>query len=271
MKLFGLDTAAQPDAKLTIDELDTYLQQSVHDNPDNSETVENEVKIFRRAVDFKDTEIVECMTPRNEIVSVPLEGTTLEQLRQVFIDTGFSKVVVYSDDIDDVVGYIHVSELLNADTDWRRHIKPVIFTPETMLANKMMRRMMTEKKSIAIIVDEFGGTSGLVTLEDLVEEIFGDFEDEHDKKRLIDIQFDENHYKFSGRVEIEKINEKYNLGIPENDEYQTIAGYILYNLEELPEQNDSFVIDGLRFTIVKRSATKINIVDVERIADADKE
>ena len=131
--------------------------------------------------------------------------------------------------------------------------------------------MMTEKKSIAIIVDEFGGTSGLVTLEDLVEEIFGDFEEEHDKKRLIDIQFDENHYKFSGRVEIEKINEKYNLGIPENDEYQTIAGYILYNLEELPEQNDSFVIDGLRFTIVKRSATKINIVDVERIADADKE
>lgn len=151
MKLFGLDTAAQPDAKLTIDELDTYLQQSVHDNPDNSETVENEVKIFRRAVDFKDTEIVECMTPRNEIVSVPLEGTTLEQLRQVFIDTGFSKVVVYSDDIDDVVGYIHVSELLNADTDWRRHIKPVIFTPETMLANKMMRRMMAEKKSMAIM------------------------------------------------------------------------------------------------------------------------
>ena len=263
MKLFGLDTAAQPDAKLTIDELDTYLQQSVHDNPDNSETVENEVKIFRRAVDFKDTEIVECMTPRNEIVSVPLEGTTLEQLRQVFIDTGFSKVVVYSDDIDDVVGYIHVSELLNADTDWRRHIKPVIFTPETMLANKMMRRMMAEKKSMAIIVDEFGGTSGLATLEDIVEEIFGEIEDEHDRTRIVARRIGVGSFIFSGRAEISMINEEFGLSIRENEEeYHTLAGYILVNLEALPKQGDEFTIGNLKFNIKKMSTTRIELIKV---------
>ena len=263
MKLFGLDTAAQPDAKLTIDELDTYLQQSVHDNPDNSETVENEVKIFRRAVDFKDTEIVECMTPRNEIVSVPLEGTTLEQLRQVFIDTGFSKVVVYSDDIDDVVGYIHVSELLNADTDWRHHIKPVIFTPETMLANKMMRRMMAEKKSMAIIVDEFGGTSGLATLEDIVEEIFGEIEDEHDRTRIVARRIGVGSFIFSGRAEISMINEEFGLSIRENEEeYHTLAGYILVNLEALPKQGDEFTIGNLKFNIKKMSTTRIELIKV---------
>ena len=263
MKLFGLDTAAQPDAKLTIDELDTYLQQSVHDNPDNSETVENEVKIFRRAVDFKDTEIVECMTPRNEIVSVPLEGTTLEQLRQVFIDTGFSKVVVYSDDIDDVVGYIHVSELLNADTDWRRHIKPVIFTPETMLANKMMRRMMAENKSMAIIVDEFGGTSGLATLEDIVEEIFGEIEDEHDRTRIVARRIGVGSFIFSGRAEISMINEEFGLSIRENEEeYHTLAGYILVNLEALPKQGDEFTIGNLKFNIKKMSTTRIELIKV---------
>jgi len=268
MKLFGLDTAAQPDAKLTIDELDTYLQQSVHDNPDNSETVENEVKIFRRAVDFKDTEIVECMTPRNEIVSVPLEGTTLEQLRQVFIDTGLSKVVVYSDDIDDVVGYIHVSELLNADTDWRRHIKPVIFTPETMLANKMMRRMMAEKKSMAIIVDEFGGTSGLATLEDIVEEIFGEIEDEHDRTRIVARRIGVGSFIFSGRAEISMINEEFGLSIRENEEeYHTLAGYILVNLEALPKQGDEFTIGNLKFNIKKMSTTRIELVKVTLVSE----
>ena len=265
---------------ITVGELDDYIQQTIEEkraekktekDKEEEEDIQNEMKIFQNALDFSNTLLRDCMRPRNEIVGVDIEKTELDVLRQRFHSTGLSKIIVYREDIDDIVGYIHVGELFHTENNWKEHIRPVEFAPESMLANKMMRRMMTEKKSIAIIVDEFGGTSGLVTLEDLVEEIFGDFEDEHDKKRLIDIQFDENHYKFSGRVEIEKINEKYNLGIPENDEYQTNAGYILYNLEELPEQNDSFVIDGLRFTIVKRSATKINIVDVERIADADNE
>lgn len=262
MKLFGLGGEEQSESGLTMDQLDTYLRQSVHDNT-GVLAVENEVKIFRRAVDFKDTEVVECMTPRNEIVAVPIAGTTREGLRDLFIRTGLSKIVVYDEDIDDVKGYIHVSELLNADADWRKMLKPVIFTPETMLANKMMRRMMAEKRSMAVVVDEFGGTAGLLTLEDIVEEIFGEIEDEHDRKRIVARTLGEGVYMFSGRVEISTINEEFGLDIRESEDYHTIAGYILENLEALPKQGDEFEIGNLKFTIKKMSTTKIELVRVE--------
>lgn len=268
MKIFGLGTDQCVDQRLTIDELDSYLQQSFEEQADKK-AEENEVKIFRRAVDFKDTEIVDCMIPRNEIVAVPLEGTTRDDLMNKFIDTGLSKVVVYKEDIDDVVGYIHVSELFNKDADWRRRLKPVIFTPETMLANKMMRRMMADKRSLVIVVDEFGGTSGLVTLEDLVEEIFGEIEDEHDHKRIVARKINDNSFMFSGRVEISAINEDYGLDLRESEEYHTLAGYILENLEALPAQGDTIEIDNLKFTIVRMGTTRIELVRVDRI-DSEK-
>lgn len=268
MKIFGLCTDQSVDQRLTIDELDSYLQQSFEEQADKK-AEENEVKIFRRAVDFKDTEIVDCMIPRNEIVAVPLEGTTRDDLMNKFIDTGLSKVVVYKEDIDDVVGYIHVSELFNKDADWRRRLKPVIFTPETMLANKMMRRMMADKRSLVIVVDEFGGTSGLVTLEDLVEEIFGEIEDEHDHKRIVARKINDNSFMFSGRVEISAINEDYGLDLRESEEYHTLAGYILENLEALPAQGDTIEIDNLKFTIVRMGTTRIELVRVDRI-DSEK-
>ena len=184
MKLFGINNDNEDSDVLTMDQLDDYLQHQL-EGKQKSEDVENEVKIFRNAIDFKDTQIGECMIPRNEIVAVSIGDVTREELIRKFIATGLSKIVVFGEDIDDVLGYIHVSELFNIEADWRKQLKPVIFTPETMLANKMMRRMLAEKKSMTIIVDEFGGTAGLVTLEDLVEEIFGDIEDEHDRKRLL--------------------------------------------------------------------------------------
>lgn len=263
MRLFGIQAGASASQLLTIDELDDYIQQSIEENTGRQE-VENEVRIFRKAIDFKDTQISECMTPRNEIVSVPVDGTSREELIDRFIDTGLSKIVVYKEDIDDVVGYIHVSELFDARVDWRERLKPVIFTPETMLANKMMRRLMSEKKSMAIIIDEFGGTAGLVTLEDLVEEIFGEIEDEHDRKRLVARTLGVNSYIFSGRVEISAINEEFGLGIRESDEYHTLAGYILDNLEALPAQGATFDIGTLRFTIKKMSTTRIELVKVEK-------
>lgn len=221
MKLCGLDTGEAAKARLTMDELDDYIQQSMEDR-ENGEAVENEVKIFRKAIDFKDTQISECMIPRNEIVAVPLAGTTREKLIKVFTATGLSKVVVYREDIDDVAGYIHISEMFNSTADWRRKLKPVIFTPETMLANKMMRRMMSEKRTLAMVVDEFGGTSGLVTLEDIVEEIFGEIEDEHDVKRLVARELPDGAYEFSGRMEISAINEDFGLDIRESEEYHTL-------------------------------------------------
>ena len=259
MRMFGIESdsvAAQP---LTIDELDDYIQQSIEENTGLQE-VENEVRIFRKAIDFKDTQIVECMTPRNEIVSIPVEGTTREELIRKFIDTGLSKIVVYKEDIDDVVGYIHVSELFNADVDWRRKLKPVLFTPETMLANKMMRRLMNEKKSMAIVIDEFGGTSGLVTLEDLVEEIFGDIQDEHDNVQLIEREVAPGIYEFSGRTEIEYINEKYHLDLPENDEYQTLAGYILCKTGQIPAKGAVVELDGFRLEVIDKSANRLELI-----------
>lgn len=267
MRLFGMKADKEEEVNLTIDQLDDYLEESIDSQPDKSE-VENEVKIFRNAIDFKDTEIVECMIPRNEIVAVSINGTTRQQLLQILIATGRSKIVVYKEDIDDVVGYIHVSELFDPAADWTQHLKPVIFTPETMLANRMMRRMMSEKKSLAIVIDEFGGTSGLVTLEDLVEEIFGDIEDEHDRSRSYGREIEPGVYEFAGRAEIEDINEKFGLDLKESDDYQTLAGYILSYTEALPAEGESYDIDGLRFTIEKMSATKIETVRVEKIGES---
>lgn len=268
MKLFGLDSAEEDKARLTMDELDDYIQQSIEDR-EAGECVENEVKIFRKAIDFKDTQISECMIPRNEIVSVPLMGTTREKLIKVFTATGLSKVVVYREDIDDVVGYIHISEMFNTGADWKRKLKPVIFTPETMLANKMMTRMMNEKRTLAMVVDEFGGTAGLVTLEDIVEEIFGEIEDEHDVKRLVARTMSDGSYEFSGRVEISAVNEDFGLEIKESEDYHTLSGYILESLQALPKQDDSFEIDNLKFTIEKMSATRIELVRVEKITADD--
>lgn len=264
MKLLGIEPANAKPGRLTVEQLDDYIQQSLAGRADTEE-IDSEVKIFRNAIDFKDTQIEECMIPRNEIVAVDLESTSRSELVNTFSSTGLSKIVVYRRDIDDIVGYIHVSELFKADTNWRDRIKPVIFTPMSMLANKMMRRMLAEKRSVVIVIDEFGGTAGLVTLEDLVEEICGEFEDEHDKKRLIARQTGENEYEFAGRVEIEQINEQFHLGIPENEHYHTLAGYILETRGELPRVNDTFTIGDLSFTVLRMSATKIKLLRVRRV------
>lgn len=265
MKLFGIKSQNASSRLLTMEELDDYIQHSIEESA-GVKTVENEVKIFQKAIDFKDTEVSECMTPRNEIVAVPLEGTSRDVLIERFIDTGLSKIIVYKDDIDDVKGYIHVSELFNAEVDWTKRIKPVLFTPETMLANKMMRRLLNEKKSMAIIIDEFGGTAGVVTLEDLVEEIFGEIEDEHDRKRIIARKIGVDAYIFSGRAEISAINDEFALNIKESEQYHTIAGFILDNLEVLPAQGDTFDIGNLRFTVKKMSTTRIELVKVQKIS-----
>ena len=171
--------------------------------------------------------------------------------------------MVYRDDIDNVLGYIHVSELFHPDSNWKEALKPVVFAPETLLANKMMRRLLAEKRSMAVVVDEFGGTSGLVSLEDLVEEIFGDIQDEHDKSRLVAKEVEPGLYEFSGRCEISSINDNFNLDIPESDEYQTLAGYILNNLGEIPSQGATIDLDNKTYTIIKKSATRLELIRVK--------
>lgn len=263
MKCFGISSDKAITTSLTMDELDDYLQQSI-DETQNKEAVENEVKIFRNAVDFKDTQIGECMIPRNEIVAVEQGNVSREQLIKKFIATGLSKIVVFREDINDIIGYIHVSELFETDHDWTTRLKPVIFTPETMLANKMMRRMLAEKRSLAIVIDEFGGTAGLVTLEDLVEEIFGEIEDEHDRHKVIARKISDNQWEFGGRAEIERINEEYDLDLKEDEDYHTLAGWILNETEALPEQGDIIRIDDYDVEILKMSSARIELVRLIR-------
>lgn len=246
---------------LSINELNDYLDDKIDDleNPEEVE-VENEVKIFHNALDFSTTQLRDCMAPRNELVAVDLDSTTREELSELFTSSGRSKILVYRDDIDNVVGYVHVSELFDPSSDWKEHIKEVLYAPETLLANTMMRRLLSEKRSMAVVVDEFGGTAGLVTLEDLVEEIFGDIQDEHDSTKLTSRCVAPGVYEFSGRCEIAEINERYNLDIPEDESYQTLAGYILESTGSIPEAGESVVIDERRFDIIKKSATRLELI-----------
>lgn len=264
MRIFGIKTDNQRLGMLSMGDLNSYLDRTIDEVNPAKTPVETEVKIFHNALDFSTTHIRDCMLPRNEIVAVNIDTTTREELSALFTSSGRSKIVVYREDIDNVLGYIHVSELFFPESDWKEHLKPVIFAPETLLANKLMRRLLAEKRSMAVVVDEFGGTAGLVTLEDLVEEIFGDIQDEHDTSRPMAREIEPGVYECSGRIEIENLRENYHVDIPEDDDYQTLAGYILHNAGEIPTQGECMEIDGKLFTIVKGTATRLEVI---RISD----
>ncbi|MBD5349575.1 MAG: HlyC/CorC family transporter [Bacteroides sp.] len=262
MRLFGIRTTATRMGMLSIGDLNQYLEKTIDEvNPDR-EPVENEVKIFHNALDFSTTHLRDCMLPRNEMIAVNIDTTDRDRLVELFTRSGRSKIVVYSGDIDNVLGYIHVSELFDPRSNWRDHIKPVIFAPESLLANKLMRRLLSEKRSMAIVVDEFGGTSGLVTLEDLVEEIFGDIRDEHDTTSETVREIAPGVYECSGRVEIETLREINHIDIPEDDDYQTLAGYILFNTGTIPAQGETIEIADLRFEILRRTATRLELIRI---------
>ena len=262
-KLFGIkDDGEDKDYNtLTMEQLDDYIEETI-EQAGSVEKVENEVKIFRNAIDFKDTQIGACMRPRNEIVAVSLDGVDRDELLRLFTETGLSKIVVYREDIDDIAGYIHISELFSSGTDWKRRLKPVLYTPETMLANKMMRKMISEKKSVVIVVDEYGGTAGLATLEDLVEEIFGEIEDEHDRNIDWGERLEDGGYEFSGRAEISAINDEFGLNLKESDEYHTIAGYVLDHLGKMPSEGEEYKIGENEFRITAMDATRILKIEV---------
>lgn len=239
-------------------DLDFFIQQSIEDAPQNSE-MDTEVKIFQNALDFSSVRLRDCIVPRTEIVACD-KTATVEELRSRFIETGLSKILVFNENIDDIIGYIHSSEMFKNPEDWTQSIRSVSIVPETMAANKLMKLLMQDKKSLAVVVDEFGGTSGIVTLEDLVEEIFGEIEDEHDIKSYVAKMVGDKEYLLSGRMEIDTLNEKFGLELPESDDYVTIAGYILHFYQKFPKLHESIVIDKYTFKIIKVTATKIELV-----------
>lgn len=237
-----------------------YLVQSSIDNAKDEDDVEDEVKIFQNALEFSDIKVRDCMIPRTEINAVEYDCSK-EDLMQKFIESGNSKIIVYHDDIDHIDGYIHSSEMFrNTSGDWHSSICKMPFVPETMTARKLMKIFLRDKRSLAIVVDEFGGTSGIVSLEDIVEEIFGDIEDEHDSNKYIAQKTADGEYMLSARLEIEKVNEMFDLKIPESEEYKTISGFILYHYQSFPKLNEVVKIGKYSFKIVKGSMTKIELV-----------
>jgi CBS domain containing-hemolysin-like protein len=237
-----------------------YLVQSSIDNAKNDAEIEDEVELFHNALDFADTKVRDCMVPRTEIDAIDVEDCTVEQLRNMFVESGHSKMIVYRGDIDHIIGYIHSSELFKHFTHIAKHVQQMPFVPETMAARKLMHIFLQQKKSLAVVVDEFGGTSGIVSLEDIVEEITGDIEDEHDNQKYVAKQLADGDYMLSARLEIEKVNEMFGLELPESDDYMTVGGLILHEYQSFPKLNEVVQIGRFQFKIVKNTMTKIELV-----------
>ena len=233
-----------------------FLQNIEHSRPEN---MESEVQYFRNALDFSSIRLKDCLIPRNEVVALD-ESTDLSTLRNTFIESGLSKIVIYRQTIDNVLGYIHNSEMFRNPQTWRNHIINIPIVPETMPANRLMSLFIKEKRSMAVVVDEFGGTAGIVTREDIVEEIVGEIEDEHDSNQLICKQLNSGDYLLSGRMEIDAINQRFGLHIPESDDYVTIAGFILQSLRDFPKLNEEFDIGSFHFKILQLQSNKIQLL-----------
>jgi len=249
------------DKAFTKVDLDHFIQSSIQDSG-NEEEINTEVKIFQNVLDFSSIKVRDCMVPRTEIIATE-DDATIEELMELFIEKGISKILVYQDNIDNIIGYIHSSEMFNEPEDWKQCIRQLPFVPETMNANKLMKLFMQQKKSLAVVVDEFGGTSGIVALEDLVEQIFGEIEDEHDTTSYVAKSLGNNEYVLSGRLDIEKANELFSLDLPESDEYQTIGGLILHQYQSFPKAHEIITLDKFQFRIIKVTATKIELVKLK--------
>jgi putative hemolysin len=241
-----------------------YLVQSSIDNASDNSQIDDEVRIFQNALEFSDTKVRDCMVPRTEICAVE-KSSSLSDLKNIFIESGKSKILVYDNDIDHIIGYIHSLELFRNPNDWHNHIRTMPFVPETMSARKMMQTFLQQKKSLGVVIDEFGGTSGIISLEDIVEEIFGDIEDEHDNSNYIAQKNSDGTYLLSARLEIDKVNDLFSLDIPESEDYMTIGGFILHEYENFPKLNEVVRIGRFEFKIIKNTMTKIELVRLKVI------
>ncbi len=263
LRLVGIrmETEADDDGFSKVD-LD-YLVQSSIENAQSDDEINEEVKIFQNALDFSDCKVRDCMVPRTEVNAVDVNDCTIDELMQKFVESGNSKIIVYDSDIDHIIGYIHSSEMFRNRDNWRECVCKMPFVPETMAAQKLMHIFLQQKKSLGVVVDEFGGTSGIVSLEDIVEEIFGDIEDEHDSTKYIATQVGENEYMLSARLEIDKVNDLFDLGLPESDDYMTVGGYILHEYQSFPKLNEVITIGRYEFRIIKSTMTKIELVKLK--------
>lgn len=267
LKILRKYDPSEEEPTLNKSDLDYLVNESI-ENAEKNKEVENDMKIFQNALDFSSVKLRDCAKPRTEITALPITGTTLEDLKNTFANTGYSKIVIYNENIDNIIGYFHSNDLFKHPSDWQSCIRTMPIVPETMAANKLMDIFMHKKISIAVVVDEFGGTSGIVTLEDIMEEIFGEIEDEHDNFEYTATKLNDNEYILSGRFEISSANEQFGLNIPESDSYVTVAGFILHNYQTFPKLNDTITIDNFTFKILQAHNNRIDMVKLT-IADEE--
>jgi CBS domain containing-hemolysin-like protein len=243
---------------LTKVELGNYISEQM-ESVEAHEEVDSEIQIFQNALEFSEVKAREVMVPRTEIIAVEINDS-IKNINSIFTSSGLSKILVYEEPIDDILGYIHSFELFKKPKTLKSIILPVEFVPETMLVKDVLNILTKKRKSIAVVIDEYGGTSGIMTIEDIVEELFGEIEDEHDTVALIEEKIDDYNYKFSARLEVDYINETYKLDLPEGENYETIGGLIVDETEEIPKVNDKVTIENFLFTILEVSSTKIDVV-----------
>lgn len=243
-------------------DLNHLIVESQDETGENNSEEKNEIRLFQNALDFSNVKVRDCLIPRTEITAIGVNNS-VEELRQLFIQSGFSKILVYEGNIDNMIGYVTSKDLFKNPSTIKSMLISISYIPETMQANKMLRRFIQEHKSVAVVVDEFGGISGLLTIEDIMEEIFGEIDDEHDVDEFIEKNPEEGTYVFSGRLEIDYLNEKYNLGLTKSEEYDTLAGYVIYHHESIPKLNDKVTIGKHEFRILKVSRTRVDLVQMK--------
>lgn len=263
--LFRVDTGNREVAFGRID-LDNYVREIAESADKSEEEVDSEIRIMQNALDFAKVKARDCMVPRTEISAVEIEDD-ISKLKEMFVRTGYSKVPVYRDNIDNIIGYVSSVELFNNPDSVKRLVVPVIIIPETISAREVLQLFIQQNKSIAVVVDEFGGTSGMLTIEDIIEEIFGDIEDEHDRDDFIEEQIDANTFLFSARLEIDYLNTNYKIGIPETEDYETLAGYILHNHEDIPEVNTVIIVDNFEITVTHVTNVRIETVKLRVMSE----
>ncbi len=241
-------------------DLDAYLAENIKEN-NHQEDQDFEVRLFHKALSFSEVIARDCMIPRNEIIALEL-NESIEQLKKCFIETEVSKILIFRETIDNIIGYVHSFEMFKKPESIKSILWPVSIIPETMTANNILQELLKKNRSMAIVVDEFGGTAGLVTMEDIIEEIFGEIDDEHDTQEEDSLRISENEFRFSARLEIDYINEKYNLTIPESEEYETLGGFMINQLQDIPEKGESLRFEEYEFIVEEVSDTKIETIFV---------
>ena len=247
-------------------DLDHLLKEATEDGTATQEDIDHEFYILKNALEFVHTKVRDCMVPRTEIEAVPVDAD-IETLRRKFVETGLSKILVYEENIDHIIGYVHSFALFKQPAGIRSVMMTPVIVPESMPVKEILGDFIGRRKSMALVVDEFGGTAGILTMEDVVEEIFGEIEDEHDSENLTEVKISEHEYLFSGRLEIRHLNEKYKLGIPETDDYSTLAGFIIHGYESLPDEGEHIVLQSFDMEITKRQGGKIDEVKLRQKAE----